>query len=627
MRVLTVGSFYPPHDLGGGYELVWRSAVDALRDRGHVVRVLASEHRSAGGGADGRDVHRELRSYWADHAFPHRSVAEALAMERHNLATLRRHLAAFGPDVIAWWSMGGLSLSLLAAGRAARVPAVAFVHDDWLDYGQRADGWQRRFAGLPTLARVAERLTGVPTRLAFAELAHYAFVSATTRDRAWLRGVPTPARSVLPSGIDARDPAGERAWDWALLYVGRIDRRKGIETAVDALSRLPPEATLTVAGGGSEADTAGVLARARACGVSERVRLLGQVDRAELPALYAAADAVLFPVEWQEPWGLVPLEAMASGRPVVATGRGGSSEYLEDGRNALLFEAGDAAALADRVALLAADPQLRETLRAHGLETAAAHTEAAFNAGVEAALVAAALTERPGPAPRAPSVAVVDHANWRSADAEVLLFLRAGMTASAALVAAHAEAHRLRPGEEHAVQGSVVAPRDSFARWLAGRGHPPLGPPAAGEIGPARLDTRNASFKRSLLERTEGPGTGCLADLELAYRLSDAGLRLHFAPGARAHATRGPSLQDVRARMPAAARAERALVARHRHLEPALHARLAHAAERGPARGRLGRPLVAYVPERTPLLGRPVWDNASHYYEQQLAPAYLAGWD
>jgi glycosyltransferase involved in cell wall biosynthesis len=76
--------------------------------------------------------------------------------------------------------------------------------------------------------------------------------------------------------------------------------------------------------------------------------------------VYAAHDCVLFPVRWEEPWGLVPLEAMAVGRPVVATGTGGSAEYLRDAGNCLLHPPGDAAALAQQLrAALALDPQAR----------------------------------------------------------------------------------------------------------------------------------------------------------------------------------------------------------------------------------------------------------------------------
>jgi glycosyltransferase involved in cell wall biosynthesis len=112
--------------------------------------------------------------------------------------------------------------------------------------------------------------------------------------------------------------------------------------------------------------------------VQDRVALHGRLARAEVPAAYAAADAVLFPVTWPEPWGLVPLEAMAVGRPVVATGTGGSAEYLRDGENCLLAAPGDPAALARAVARLQSDAALRARLVAGGRATAARHDQRAF---------------------------------------------------------------------------------------------------------------------------------------------------------------------------------------------------------------------------------------------------------
>jgi hypothetical protein len=106
-------------------------------------------------------------------------------------------------------------------------------------------------------------------------------------------------------------------------------------------------------------------------GVGERVTFERRA-RGELPAIVADADALVFPVRWREPWGLVPLEAMAAGTPVVASGRGGSGEYLRHERNCLVFdvEAG-AAGLAEAVVRLAVDEGLRERLSAGGRETAA----------------------------------------------------------------------------------------------------------------------------------------------------------------------------------------------------------------------------------------------------------------
>jgi glycosyltransferase involved in cell wall biosynthesis len=78
--------------------------------------------------------------------------------------------------------------------------------------------------------------------------------------------------------------------------------------------------------------------------------------------------ALLFPGE--EDFGIVPVEAMACGTPVLATGAGGSGEFLRDGENCLLFERGDPAALAEGVRRLAADPTLRRRIAVGGLATA-----------------------------------------------------------------------------------------------------------------------------------------------------------------------------------------------------------------------------------------------------------------
>ena len=125
-----VGNLYPPHDQGGGYEAVWHGANEALRANGHEVRVLTTDHLVARReDRPGADVHRELRWYSGDHEFPKRPLRDVVALERHNAAVLRQHLDRV--DLVAWWSMGGMSLSLFEIARRARIPAVAFVHDDW----------------------------------------------------------------------------------------------------------------------------------------------------------------------------------------------------------------------------------------------------------------------------------------------------------------------------------------------------------------------------------------------------------------------------------------------------------------------------------------------------------------
>jgi glycosyltransferase involved in cell wall biosynthesis len=392
---------YPPHH-HGGYEQVWHSAVEHLRARGYDVRVLTTDYRTATAEPDSPEVFRELRWHLRDGEFEAVRPPAILAMARHNHRVLDRHLELFRPDAVAWWSMGGLTLTLLESVRRRGIPAAAFVHDEWLEYGPLVDPWLRAFTGprRGRLAPAAERAARIPTRVDFRNASEYVFVSEFTRRHALaLEHHLDPARtSVAHSGIhpDFLDPAPPAEWSWRLLYVGRLDPRKGVDTAVTALPHLPG-ATLTVIGGWDDREEKRLAALAADLGVTDRIVFAGERTREQLIAAYGEADAVVFPVRWNEPWGLVPLEAMARGRPVVATGRGGSGEYLRDGENCLLFEADQASDLAAAVRRLAGDPGLRERLREEGLRTAPLHTEDVLNQAVEQAL---SRTTRPAAATR-----------------------------------------------------------------------------------------------------------------------------------------------------------------------------------------------------------------------------------
>ncbi|MEA2171499.1 MAG: glycogen synthase [Solirubrobacteraceae bacterium] len=357
MRILTVGNMYPPHHLGG-YELLWEAAVEGLRAVGHDVRVLTTDYRDPGvTGEDG--AARELRWYWQDRAFPERSARERRAIERHNRETFARHVDDLRPDVVSFWAMGGMSLSLLAQ---PAVPCAAWVIDAWPTYAPAAD----------------QALKAAPP---FDGVDDWVFCSVALRTELAAR-IPELARGVveLPGVAPTFSERPTRDWAGQVLYVGRIDERKGIATAVEALAALEGM-TLRVVGPGDVAD---LRALAGSLGVSDRVEFVEAVPRDRLAEVYATADVTLFPVTWFEPFGLVPLEAMAVGRPVVATGTGGSGDYLRDGENALLHAPGDAAALAACVRRLAGDAALRERLRDGGLVTASHLTEARWLAAVVA---------------------------------------------------------------------------------------------------------------------------------------------------------------------------------------------------------------------------------------------------
>jgi glycogen(starch) synthase len=400
VRVLCVGNMYPPHDLRGGYELTWRSSVLHLRARGDHVRVLTTTYRAPDvpteAELDHDVVHRSLRWYWRDHAFPRLSPRERLEVERHNARAFDRHVADFAPDVVAWWGMGGMSLGLVERARRAGLPAVGVVGDEWLRWGPKADGWLRAMRRVPGLPLIVERVTHLPARVDLDHAAMWLFNSETVRQKTRDSGLDLPRSAVAHPGIDERlfGRREPREWRWRLLCLGRLDPRKGIEVALGALPLLPPEATLVIQGSGGAAGYRDVLrSRAEDLGVGERVGF-SAAPRERLADVYAEADALLFPVQWDEPWGLVPLEAMAVGRPTVATGTGGSGEYLEHDRNCLVFAPRDSAdALATAVRRLAGDSELRDRIRRNGYDTAARYTETAYNEAIANALETAAFMD------------------------------------------------------------------------------------------------------------------------------------------------------------------------------------------------------------------------------------------
>jgi glycosyltransferase involved in cell wall biosynthesis len=384
---------YPPHHLGG-YELIWRGAVEHLRPRGHEIRILTTDYRSDAPDPalpDDPDCHRELRWYWRDDEFPRLAPHTRLAIERHNLRAFERHLRDFAPDLVIWWSMGGMSMSLIERVARDPLPALAVVMDDWPSYSPVVDGWlrlvRRMRAGGP-----AERVTHVPTLRDLPGSCRWLFISDAQRRRIEGFVGELPGARVANAGVDTRlfGPAPEHEWRWRLLYCGRIDARKGIDLAVRALPLLPDEATLRIVGGGDAGHRAELERLAGELGVAGRVSF-ERVPRDALPAIFGADDALVFPVVWDEPWGLVPLEAMAAGMQVVASGRGGSGEYLRDGENCLL--AADPEGIAAAVTRLAGDAELRARLRAGALATAARYPDSAFADGVEAAAQAAVAGE------------------------------------------------------------------------------------------------------------------------------------------------------------------------------------------------------------------------------------------
>jgi D-inositol-3-phosphate glycosyltransferase len=185
---------------------------------------------------------------------------------------------------------------------------------------------------------------------------------------------------VVPCGVDldhftpdpttnASSAVPERSCRYRLLSVGRLVPRKGYDIVIEALTRLP-ETELLIAGGGDatpEPEHDRLAAVAERLGVADRVRLIGQIARTDMPALLRSADLVVCS-PWYEPFGIVPLEAMACGVPVVASAVGGMLDTVVDSVTGALVPPRDPVALAEAVGPLLESPSRRAELASAGLE-------------------------------------------------------------------------------------------------------------------------------------------------------------------------------------------------------------------------------------------------------------------
>jgi glycosyltransferase involved in cell wall biosynthesis len=167
-------------------------------------------------------------------------------------------------------------------------------------------------------------------------------------------GIPADRIVVKPNCVDPDPGPGDHRGGFAL-YVGRLSQEKGVETLLAAWRGMPGGIPLRIVGEGPMRGM--VLQALRSL---ESVRYDGGLPRRAVLALMRDARVLIFPSSWYEPFGLVLLEALACGLPVIASRIGGIPEIIEDHRTGRLFPPGDSAALREEVVRLWHQPDLLE---------------------------------------------------------------------------------------------------------------------------------------------------------------------------------------------------------------------------------------------------------------------------
>jgi phosphatidylinositol alpha-mannosyltransferase len=338
-------SYYPRY--GGVTEHVHHTAVE-LRRRGHQVTIITSHFRR---GEAPSDPGVERIGY--NLLIPFNGAFVDLAVGIRLRSQLRELLRRHDFDILHTHAPLVPTLPLIAV-ETAECPQVGTFHT--------TSGPSRLIEAF--LGPLAKRMKRLDARIA---------VSETARDFAaqYFPG----EYSVIPNGVDTErfHPFVEPFPEWRspdrvnVLFVGRLDPRKGVQVLLDAmpvvLARTRGRARLLVVGDSylRRRFEASVAPAARA-----HVHFLGHVPSHDLPRWYATGDVFVSPALGHESFGIVLAEAMASGRAVVASDIPGYRSVVQPGVNGVVSPPGEVPALAAAIAELVEDPQRRATLARQG---------------------------------------------------------------------------------------------------------------------------------------------------------------------------------------------------------------------------------------------------------------------
>ncbi len=364
-RVLYCTDTYPPQI--NGVSVVTALSVEGLRARGWEVAVISPRYPDT------------LENVFADGggamAHPHSALVSSVPMPGYTdirlaapcTGTVRRAIRAFRPHLVH--SATEFMIGWTGQREAIRhgIPAVSSYHTDFSRYTEAYGVPRLRAPVQRYLSRFHRRSARVytPGLLAGEELA----ALGVTAVEVWGRGVDTTL--FHPDHRDRTSFAVPEIDDktFVFLHVGRLAAEKGVERILQGYDIARTRLTggrpshLIIAGDGP-ARTA--LRDAAGQGVT----FLGNLDRQRvLPRLYASADAFLF-ASHTETLGLVILEAMASGVPVIAAPAGGVADHLRHDENGLAYPPGDVEAMAAAMVEMVDDPARRAKLAVGARQTA-----------------------------------------------------------------------------------------------------------------------------------------------------------------------------------------------------------------------------------------------------------------
>jgi len=385
MRILVVSNLYPPPWLGG-YELACKDVVEGLRARGHTVYVLTSSYKAEDCPPEPH-VFRLLNHYWG--SYPEGALtltwwqaARSMWLDFANYRTVKECVQQLQPDFAYLWNLQRVSpVPILAAVRESGIPFVIHL----MGYFLRDTRLPDELVGpMPEwLKPIAWKAREIVRRIIDPYVMKNPLIAMSeTVKREHLRaGFPPENIQVIYHGIRTDLQHGEEDFDlnkvgegrpFKLLFAGALIPSKGVDTLILALSRLVQlkgvrDIHLDIIGLGAQQYIEELYALIRQHKLDGFVSFAGFVPRQDLLTKYREYDVFILPTKWQEPFGLVVIEAMASGVPVIASDIAGPAEIITHRETGMLVPSGDNVKLAIAINDLMCDEGLRKRIQENAL--------------------------------------------------------------------------------------------------------------------------------------------------------------------------------------------------------------------------------------------------------------------
>jgi glycogen(starch) synthase len=391
-RILFVSNLYPPLEIGG-YEQLCRDIAERLSSERYVVKILTSDYR----------VYTRFASDREEQSHENLSISRSLLLmpnpdsklhylaqffttrwytESKNLHIFKQMIQEFRPDVVFFWNLQFLPRSLTVTADSMRIPTAYWLAgyspaepDEYWQYWN-SDGKTLSMRIIKPLIKelglAIMRAEGKPDR---PQMKHVAVVSEYMLRKGLNDGTLPTNAYIIHNGVEYEKflcpPRQNYHNPITLLQAGTVCHQKGVDVSIEAMRILIAEHSckellLLIAGDGPSDYVTYINDLINKYSLHNYVKLLGRLQRNQMPSLMGICDILLLPTIKEEPLARVTQEALASGMIVIASNTGGTPELIIDGETGLLFQLGDIQGFVYQILRAVNDNHLGKLLATNG---------------------------------------------------------------------------------------------------------------------------------------------------------------------------------------------------------------------------------------------------------------------